>query len=125
MIAKAAQVAFFRRINKFALVKGHEIKMLNPFSIVLSHAPSEVAFIDHLADVLENKLVRSQVGLGTETVPLLFGFDDGYIGVLFSLKSLILTFRATATVAHTLDLGRAVDTIRILTTCQIFANRGI
>lgn len=96
--------------------------MLNPFFIVLAHASPKISFIDHLTDVLENKLVRSQVGLGTKAKPLLVGFDDGDISVLPSLKSLILAFGATAAIIYTFNLGRAIDTIRVFTTRMILAN---
>lgn len=122
MIAKPAQVTLLCRINKFALIEGHEIEMLDPFLIVLSHAPPEICLVDHLSDVLENKLVRSQVELSTETKPLLVGFDDGHIRVFPSLESLILAFGAAAAIIYTFNLGRAIDTIRVFTTCVVSAN---
>lgn len=94
--------------------------MLDPFFIVLPHAPSEMPLMDHLADVLEDKLLRSQVGFGAQAISFLFRFYDGHIGVFLSLKPLVLTFSATAAISYTFDLGCAVDTIRILATSQIF-----
>ena len=65
VIAEPAQVSFLCSIDEFAFRKGHEIEVLDPFFIVLNHAPSELGLIDDLSDIFEYEITGSKVGIGS------------------------------------------------------------
>src|SRR5699024_10066691 len=104
------------------LIQGHKVKMLDIFFIVQPHATPELRLRDDFSHVLEYELMRSQIGLGTEAVPLLFRLNDRDICPFLSLESLVLAFRATATVSDALNLRSAVDTVRVLPAGHIFGD---
>jgi hypothetical protein len=111
VVAKTTKIAFLGCIDEFALAEGHEVKMLDPFLVILPHAAVERPFVDNLSNVFVDELMRSQVLLRPEAMPLLLGLNDGHAGIFLSLESLILTIWTTPTVPHALDLRSTVDAI--------------
>jgi hypothetical protein len=73
--------------------------MPDPLLVILNGPLSKRRLIDHFADVLENEVVRLQVGIRSQSESFLVGLDDRYIGVLFPLKTLILTSSTTGAVS--------------------------
>lgn len=114
VIAKPGEVALLGRVDELTLVERHEVEMLDALFVVLPHATSELRLVDHLSDVLEDELVRPQVGLSAKPVALLLGLYDGNFCVLLSLKPLILALCSAAAISNAFYLGRTVDAIRVL-----------
>lgn len=98
--------------------------MFDLLLIVESHTAPKLSLGNDFTDVLEDELVRSQIGLGTEPIAFLFGLDDGDIGIFLSLESLILAVRATSAITHALYLGGAVDAVGIFPASSIFGDGG-
>jgi len=121
MVAKATEIAFLRGINEFVLRKGHKIKMLDAFFVLLERTPPEGWLVDDFANVLENEIIGVQVGICAQAVALPLCLDDRDIGVLFSLESLILTPDTTIAVAHTFHFSCTIDTIGIFSARMILA----
>ena len=94
--------------------------MLDSLFVVQPHPTSKLGFRDNFTDVLENKLVRSQIGLGAKAITLLLRLNDGNISKLLSLEALVSTVGTAATVTHAFDLGSAVDAVRVLSARQVF-----
>lgn len=125
MIAKPTQISLLRGVDEFAFVEGHEVEVLDAFIIVLLHPLSEGVLANDLANVLVYEVVSSQIGLGSQAIAFLFGFDNGDVHPLFSLEALILACRPTTAIAHALHFGGAIDAIRILATGMIGMGRGV
>ena len=76
MIAEAAQVSSFCRINEDAFTERHEVEVFDAFIVILGRSSAEGWFANHLANVLVYKGVRREEGIGSETVAFLFRADD-------------------------------------------------
>ena len=116
MITEPTQIASFRSVDKFALVERHEVEVLDPFLVILLHAPPEDIFANNLANIFKYKVIRSQIGVSAESVAFLDGFDDGDVGVLLLLETLILAASPAPAIPDTLHFGRTVDTVGVLAT---------
>lgn len=114
VVAEAAEIALFGSINKLALGERHEVEVLDALLVILHHASPEGLFFNHLTNILENEITRLQVHVGSESKAFLVGFDDGNVGILPLLKTLILALTATATVANALHFGSTIDAIRVI-----------
>jgi len=122
MIAESTEIAFLRSINEFRFREGHEIKMFDAFFVIGDGSFPECLLIDYFADVLKNKIVRTQISICSQAIAFLLRPDDGYAGVLFALEALILTVYATIAIAiNAFHFSRTVDTVRFFSARIIFA----
>lgn len=93
--------------------------MLDTFLVILVHAAAEGGLRDDFTNILENKFIRLEVGVGAKAISLLLRLDDRDIGVVLLLKALILACGSTPAISGTFHLGGAIDTVRIFTAGMI------
>jgi hypothetical protein len=125
MVTKSAKVTFLCCIDKFAFTEGHKVKVLDALVIVGQHASSELRFVDDFTDILKYEVARSQISICAKAMTFLFRLDDGDVGILASLKALVLARRAANAIPDTLHLSGSIDAIRIFTTGMIGLCRDI
>jgi hypothetical protein len=65
VIAKSAKIAFSRRVYEFALVERHEVEMLDPFFVILSHSAMKAGFCNDFANILEDEIIWPQIRVST------------------------------------------------------------
>ncbi len=120
VVAKPAQVALFGCVDKLALGQRHKVEVLDALLVVLDHPIPKRGLVNHLAKVLEHKVIGLQVGIRSQAEALLLGLDDRDLAILFALEPLVLaTFPAVAIAIDTLDFCRAVDAVRVLAACVV------
>lgn len=96
--------------------------MLDALLVILNCSLSKGGLIDNLADILENKVIHAQVGIGAQPVSFLVGFDDGDISILPALETLVLASSPTRTISiDTFELRRAINAIGVFSTGKILA----
>lgn len=119
MIAEAAEVSLFSRVDKFALGERHEIEMLDPIFVIFDHALAEGLLGDDLANILEDEIIWLEVGIGAKAITFLLRLDDRDVGVELLLEALILAASSTPAISGAFHLGGTIDTIRIFTTGMV------
>jgi hypothetical protein len=80
------------------------------------HPSAEGVFTNDLTNVLENKVIGTQISVSTKSKTLFLCLENRDCGILFVLEALILTFWPAFTIADTFDLCSSVDAIRLFTT---------
>ena len=111
VVAESPEVTLLSRVYELVLAQGHEIEMPDALFIIVKHTFPELYFVDDLANVLVNEVVRSQIPVRAQTVPFLVGLEDRDIGILFELEALILTCATASTVPNAFHFGRTVDAV--------------
>ena len=119
MVTESAKITLFRSIDEFAFCQRHEVEVLDALLIISDHPLSESRLVNDLPYILKDEIARLKIRVCPQAKPLFISFDDRDVGVLFSLKTLVLAITATiAFLIHTFHLGGAVDA-RIIHTCVV------
>jgi len=61
MIAEPTEIASLCSVDKFTLIEGHEVEMLDALLVILVHPPAEGILTNDLTEIFENKVVCSQI----------------------------------------------------------------
>ena len=125
MITKPTKVSFLRCVDKFVLGKGHEIEVLDALIIVLDSASAELNLINHFTNVFINEVMGVDVGISSQTVAFLFSLEYCNLGICPPLEALVLASGPAAAVTHALNLGGAIDTVRVFAAGCIGLRRNI
>jgi len=83
------------------------------------HPPVEGVFANNLTNVLENKVIGTQISVSTKTKALFLCQKDCDGGILLALKALVLTFGSAFAIADAFDLCGSVDAVRLFTASVI------
>lgn len=125
MITKPTKVPFLSSVNEFILGKGHEIEVLDALIVVLNCAAAELNLINHFTNVFVNEVMGVDVGISSQTVAFLFSLEYCDWGICTSLEALVLASGPAAAVTHALNLGSAIDTVRVFSAGCIGLRRAI
>ena len=87
--------------------------MLDAFIVVLTHLAPKSSLINDFTNVFENEVAIVQGGVRAQTIAFLLSLEYCDIGKGFIVKSSVLAVSPTATLACALDLGKAVDAVRV------------
>jgi len=68
MITESTEIASLCSVDEFTHIEGHEVEMLDALLVILVHSPAEGIFTNNFADMFENKIVGSQIRIGSEAI---------------------------------------------------------
>jgi len=125
MITESTEIASLCSVNEFTLIEGHEVEMLDTLLVILMHSLAESIFTNNFADIFEDKIVGSQIRIGSEAIAFFLCLENCDGAVLLALEAFVLAFEATSTVNDAFNLSRTVDAVGIFATGSVSFCSGV